>query len=355
MNRFFTLLFAAATLCLPGLSRAQAYPPTWSASATYAAGDLVQYGGNWYRSVKALAAHGPYPASGFGSWELNYVRSNTTLVIGMDQPFTSFQDAWAFALEARIADGAYLHLDISSAHGTLYDTFGGPFSLDHAFGAKISIIGDNSADIFLGGSSGFAGNGFTIDSGHNLSLISNVSVLGSGAKNTGVGISANGNASLHCTGVAIYSFMTGAQATQGASFGFDANSVIGSSTKYAVYASQNANMTFPAGASFANNEGSAEIYASTGANVVAAGTILSGSPQVGADAENGGSIDITGCMLDNFHTAVLARNHSYVNATNVSLGNDSLDFQVAGNGVINATGVTGATTSIDTGTGSYIY
>ncbi len=50
-------------LAAPRVSNAQAFPPAWTSSATYAAGDIVQYGGNWYRAMKALSAGGPYPAS----------------------------------------------------------------------------------------------------------------------------------------------------------------------------------------------------------------------------------------------------------------------------------------------------
>ncbi len=66
--RFLPFLLALATFSLPIHSNAQSYPPVFSSTATYVAGDLVQYGGNWYRAVKALGAHGPYPSNGFGSW-----------------------------------------------------------------------------------------------------------------------------------------------------------------------------------------------------------------------------------------------------------------------------------------------
>ncbi len=173
---------------IPNLARAQSFPPAWSSSASFAAGDIVQYGGNWYRAMTALSADGPYPASAYGKWELNYVRSNTTLAIGAGQAFANLAYAWQFARNARIADAAYLHLDIVTTSGNFNENFNSAFSLDHSFGALISIIGDNPNNIILN-FTGATSNGLTIDTGHVIGLVDNLVLTGSFSTGSGIVVS----------------------------------------------------------------------------------------------------------------------------------------------------------------------
>jgi hypothetical protein len=185
--KFHLVLLATVCLLFSADTWAQSFPPAFSKTATYAAGDIVQYGGNWYRAMNARPADGPYPASAYGYWELNYVRSNTTLTIGDGQGFANLVYAWQFARNARIADAAYLHLAISTADGAFTEKFTAPFSLDHGSGALISILGENSADISLQFPSS---NGFVLDTGHSFGTLSGITLDGPGLTYNYQGISA---------------------------------------------------------------------------------------------------------------------------------------------------------------------
>lgn len=90
----FIVLFAG--LCaFPGASPAQSYPPVWNNTAHYVAGDMVTDYGNVYRCISAVTT--PYldPSKTYQHWELNYVRSGTTITIGIGQPFPTLETAWA--------------------------------------------------------------------------------------------------------------------------------------------------------------------------------------------------------------------------------------------------------------------
>jgi hypothetical protein len=287
---------------------------------------------------------------------LNYIRSNTTLMIGPEQQFPSLQDAWGFALEARIADGAYLHFAISTVHGELLDIFSSSFSLDHAFGGKISISGDNPSKIFLGGSQGFYGNGFTIDSGHDLALLSGVTMVGQGTLGQGSGITATTNASINCVGVQIFFFENGVWATTGASVTLDSTSTIAASTYNTVYASQNANVSLTGGFTCTDTSGNEILYATSGGNISAVGCSLTGGgSNSGVASEDGGSIDISDGTLTNFVYGIRCEDHSFVNAAYETFTSDTTDVLIDWNGVVNAQGVTGLTKNTDSGTGSYVY
>jgi hypothetical protein len=171
------LLLALAFV--PEEVKAQAFPPVYSSSSHYVAGDQVQLNGNVFRAVKAVAGHSP--ASDVTDWELNLVRSSTTLMIGAKQEFSTLAAAWAYAQNARVADGAYLHFYISSQSGPFNEQFQQTFLLDHASGARLAIIGDSVAnDAFLFNGS----NGFTLDSCHAFNTISGVSIQNQMANDT---------------------------------------------------------------------------------------------------------------------------------------------------------------------------
>ncbi len=75
-------------------------------------GDLVTDYGNIYRCEVTVST--PYldPSKTYKNWELFYVRSSTTLPIGVGQTFPDLATAWTYAHNARVAQGAYLHLSI---------------------------------------------------------------------------------------------------------------------------------------------------------------------------------------------------------------------------------------------------
>lgn len=353
-QRILPFLAAMAAFLLPGLSKAQSYPPVWTSTATYAAGDLVQYGGNWYRAVKALAAHGSYPSNGFGSWELNYVRSNTTLVIGVEQQFPSLQDAWGFALEARVADGAYLHFSISTAHGDLEDAFTTTFNLDHQSGSKISIIGDDASKIFLGGPTGFAENGLNLDTVHDIASLSNVTILGAG---DGDGLYVASGASISCSNVQIAFFHNGVHVVQGASATLDGSCTIGLSGNHSAEADLDGTIIFGAGFTCKDGDPVCILWAQTGGVIQAIGSTLDGNSSgntSGAEAFEGGIIDVSDSSISNCVNGVEASDHGFLHGYSMQFSGNKTDIVATQNGVVLDDGTASPSKFTDSGTGSVI-
>ncbi len=298
--KFHLAFVALICLLFSAQTPAQSFPPAFSKTATYAAGDIVQYGGNWYRAMNARPANGPYPASAYGYWELNYVRSNTTLTIGDGQGFANLVYAWQFARNARIADAAYLHLAISTADGAFTEKFTAPFSLDHSSGALISILGDNSANISLQFPNT---NGFILDTGHSFATLYGITLDGPGTTYNCQGISvlsgavlttvagsnienyvsafyASQNAFLGVNnGVTFQSCSTAITADFGATVDADYLQIINFESSYSTLsASHEAKISLRAGeienATMAN--GSTAASADTGANIELQQTTISG-------------------------------------------------------------------------------
>ncbi len=184
------LLAIIALFMMPSLVGAQSYPPVWNNTSTYVAGDMVTDYGNVYRCIKAVSSPFLDPSETYSNWELTYVRSGTTLVIGPSQVFPTFALAWTYAQNATIAQGAYLHFSIVTTKGDLTEQCGAGLNLDHPFGASISITGDDPKNINLQ-----ATNGVTLDSGHTIALISGVTFEATGGSQA-VGITVTGNAAI---------------------------------------------------------------------------------------------------------------------------------------------------------------
>lgn len=360
--RIFALAATLLSLLLSSRATAQSYPPVWTSSATYVAGDIVQYGGNWYRAMKALPAAGPYPASAYGSWELNYVRSNTTLTIGVGQGFASLVYAWTFAHNARIADAAYLHFSIVTSKGAFSESFANSFSLDHGSGADISIIGDNYDQISLKFSSS---NGFVIDSGHSLGLLMNIFLTGSA---NCTGLSATSGASLaSVTGLIVAGFGTCVSATQNASINIGGDAGF-ESFETAISADQDASVLVGPYLSIAGTgvSSSTGLYANRG-GVINCALAVGVGPTIenegrGMWAENGGIIyayyaRVHGCgtgLKADLGGHVFAEN-SIANTQNGSFAANGTDVKVFDGGVVDILGGDYTTSSIDSGTGSYIW
>jgi len=199
-----------AAAALPSLSNAQSYPPAFKTTSTYAIGDQVQLNGNVLRATHAVAVGG----FKYDDWELWEVRANSDVIIGVGQPFTNLTTAWAYVHNARVADGAYLHLYLSSAHGHFSETFSAPFSLDHSFGANISLM----ADGLSGNTLHFNASGFTLDSGHAFGTMSALTLTGT----TGTGIQAVNGASIqNIINCSLSGFPVGVDAEQNASINLD--------------------------------------------------------------------------------------------------------------------------------------
>lgn len=192
---FVRLLCLACVLALLAISttaETQSYPPLWNVNATYDVGDMITLNGNVYRCTQAVSAPGGSPSTSYDHWELNEVRNNTTIIVGVGQPFPTLTKAWTYIENARVDQAAKLHLDISTVNGPYRETYSAPFSLDHGSGARISIIGDIPSNITLSFPSS---NGFTIDSGDTFKLLQGVTVSQT-ASNPTYGIYATQNSAL---------------------------------------------------------------------------------------------------------------------------------------------------------------
>jgi hypothetical protein len=210
-RRALCLAIAALALSISAISHAQSFPPAWKSTSAYAIGDLTQSGGNWYRAIKAVTG-GAGPANDYTDWELNYVRGNTTLMIGTSQTFPTLGNAWTYAINARVADGAYLHFYISSAHGKYSQSLSAPFLLDHASGPRIAILADNVANVsFIFDST----NGFILDTGHSLNTLSGIGIYNLNVNNANDGLKIDQQSTVSSvTGCLISGFFNAVHVTQ---------------------------------------------------------------------------------------------------------------------------------------------
>ncbi len=178
---------ALACALLPGLAKAQSYPPVWSNVGNYVPGDMVTDYGNVYRCIKSVNTHYLDPSKTYANWELYYVRNNTTLMVGVEQTFPTLAAAWANAQNCHIAEGVYLHLSISTTNGNLSENLGSGINLDQPCGANISIIGDNENNINF-----TSLNGIMLDTGHSIGLVSGITLTGNSPNfSTGIALTTN--------------------------------------------------------------------------------------------------------------------------------------------------------------------
>ncbi len=363
-NRF-RLLLLVLCIALPFFSHAQSFPPAFSKTGSYAAGDVVQYGGNWYRAMKALSANGPYPASAYGDWELNFVRSNTTLVIGVGQPFANLVYAWQFARNARIADAAYLHFSISTQNANFAETFTGPFSLDHGSGALISIIGDVVDNITLNFPA--FSNGLVIDTGHTIGTISGVQITGvltaaSFESYTGGIQMASGNIS-NLTNAIISQFTQGINATEGSTIvayqGLEITACmngIQASYSSSVIAPA-AHITLGAYQGGASTEGIG-LLAGENATIDCENAIIGNATNFGQGvvAQNGGVVNVSSTTISEWRAGCYADSKGHIDAEGATLKNNTYDISVAQAGTVNDSGATlYDPTEQGTNDGSYIF
>jgi hypothetical protein len=348
-NKLRLSLVALATLAFAAFGMAQTYPPAWSTTATYVIGDQVQLFGNVIRAVKPSAVKGKFV---YANWELWDVRANTTVLIGIGQTFPTLAAAWTYVQNARVAEGVYLHLYISTAHGILSESFSQPFSLDHLSGARISILGDDRDIVLLGGSGPFPHDGLTIDSGHAFGTISNVSIVGNSYGN---GIALYGKSSIaNITGVNISGFGVGVEAQQNSSVTVDSNVSIAGSKAYAIEATKNANIDVNYGWS-GGYGGTSVLHATYGALITATGCTITNTGAIGVDAEFGGNINVQKGSITYCLVGIHANAHSWVDAELCSFGNNSLyDVQAYETSTIIVI-ATGLKESVDSGTESSIY
>jgi hypothetical protein len=347
-NKLRLSLVALATLLFAAFGTAQTYPPAWSTTATYVVGDQVQLFGNVIRAVKPSAVKGKFV---YANWELWDVRANTTVLIGVGQTFPTLAAAWTYVQNARVAEGVYLHLYISTAHGDLSEPFTQPFSLDHLSGIRVSILGDKSNNIVLGGGTSFTGDGLTIDGGHSFGTISNVQILGDSGNN---GIGVYGKSCIaNITGVFISGFSAGIDATQNSSVTVDSNVLIYAPASYSIAAYKNANIDINPG--WFGYGGTSVLYAASGGQINAEGCTITNIGAIGVNAQNGGSIYVQNSSITNCYIGINAYAHSYVYAEFCSFGNNStydVQAQETSTIIVNATNLK---ENVDSGLGSLIY
>ncbi len=339
---------------------AQSFPPVWNSTASYAAGDIVQYGGNWYRAMTAITTHYVNPATTYGSWELNYARSNTTLLIGVGQSFSSLQNAWLFAHNARVADGAYVHFDIITTKGAFNETFTLPFSLDQGSGANMSIVCDHPANNTLT----FSGsNGFTIDSGHAFGLLENLNLVGTPDYS---GIYATNSASLteaaNCT---VSGFGISCYASSNAALNLP--DVFPTNFSTALYADLGGTISAPNVRALDEhlNLYTYGLLANRGGTIYADGATLAGVNS-GALAENGGLVYAYssfiwgcayGCVAQNGGRVFVEYATFGMNAGSGATANQNADLSAYNAGIIDATRYQGTQPTVLGlgGDGSYVY
>lgn len=345
------LLMVATLLGLPARGFSQAFPPVWSNTATYAGGDLVTDYGNIYRCIKNVATPYMDPSKSYQYWELYFVRNGTTIVIGTGQPFPSLTTAWTYSKNATIAQGAYLHLAISTANGDYAETMASPFSLDHPFGASISILGDHADKIKLS----FSFIGFTVDSGHTLAALSNVTLKGPGGD---IGLEATTGATMaSVSGVEIDGFLYDVAASVNANMTLS-NLTISNSNSMGrgITSSSGATINFQTAETLTGTgaSGSIGIFAIGGGRVIAESFVIS-NWGTGIQCWEGGYVDAYQSDFENCSVGIDAELRGFVDDNDGSFSSNSYDVQCRTGGGVAVQGVTlPDSTYTDSGNGSYI-
>jgi len=344
------LVSASLLCCLSALVTAQSYPPAWSATSKYAVGDQVQVNGNIMRAIKPVTVAGKFV---YSSWEMWEVRANTTEMVGVGQTFPTLQGAWSFIQNARIADGAFVHLYISSAHGPLSESFSGPLSLDHGSGAKISIIGDDpSMNTFT-----FPGDGMTLDNNHAIGLLSQITLAG-GPNNGGTGVSVTGDSSVGniatCT---INGFAIGIGSVQGSNVVCQYDTGITAFSNTAGFANLGGTIVFNGGSDFNGTKSSIALQAAFGGRISAQTCVISGC-KFGAEAFEGGVIDIDQGAVNGCAIGIEATLKGHVDAAGVGFGGgvaNTLDVHCLTGATVECTGSNLSTKILGDADGSYVY
>jgi hypothetical protein len=342
-----------AFLGLPALGRAQSYPPAWNTTAHYAIGDQVQENGNIYRAIRAVTSTGVDPAKYYTYWELYDVRANTTLFIGSQETFPTFLLAWNYAVNCRISPAVYLHFYISTFHANLTETFAGPFSLDHPFGANISILGDFAPNILFNFSNA-SGNGFAIDSGHSIAAMLNFTVQGGQGVIDGYAIAADGNATFGSIGsVTMNNFNGGILAQHGAVV-HCANNLIFQQIDGPFSALYNGIIMVDPGFTYTSTTPALVFYADFGGQIIAE-TCDVENTYFGARANHAGIIDVNGCRMKSLSLhALIADQGARIYAENAILSSNPSDITVSDGGTVDVIGAIYTNVSSDNQNGSYI-
>jgi hypothetical protein len=356
--KLFPTVALFAVLMLSSFSRAQTSPPSWSSTKSYVAGDTVQLGGNTYRAIQPVAAGKGDPTTNYGSWELNYVRNNTTLMIGVGQTFPTLTAAWTYLLNARVADGAYVHLYISSQNGDFIDSLPSSFVLDHAYGPRIAILGDNESNDFVSFSN--ATNGFVIDTGHSFNTISGITISEAKTPNASDGIRAESEGTISAlANIDIGSFTTGIHVSEGASISLSSNIGFFNIGTQVCLAESSASIVLNSAVSLnqTNTGGAYGFVAQVGGVIYCQGAITLDGFVVGVEALDEGNVYLDGATIQGCSDyGVLAENRGMVTCIGGSFTGNGIDLVAQVGGFIwTANSSFGTDASLFGTDGSYIY
>ncbi len=296
----FVLVFASLLIVLTQARGQTEFPPAYNNQAHYAVGDLVTDYGNIYRCEAAVTK--PYldPSKTYQNWELFYVRSGTTIPIGVGQTFPTLAIAWNYVRNARVATAAYLHLSIVTTGGSFGESFSAPLSLDMDTGSQVSIIGDSGAI-----SLNFPNtSGLTIDSGHSFGSISSIALAGG---STSDAVYAGSNASITNLSFSdITGFNYQIYAEQSAQILCGEGMVLTNTFNYGCYATNGGSIQFNAPLYFTGSIGSGDgLEAIHGGRIVAQYANITGGYN-GAYAAYGGIIQCDDSTFKNCSNACQA-------------------------------------------------
>jgi len=209
VRTYHALRFGIVALCVlafAGLANAQT-PPVWKATTSYQAGNLVVGSDtNTYRSILASTGHNPV-VDADGWWELSQTYVPTTLIVGVKQRFTKIEQAWGFLRHAVIPSSAPVTISLSTQNAAFEEVLTAPINLDHAFGANISIVGDDELTVHVECASGVSA--FKLDSNDTFGGLKNMTITGEPAPGETTAISLENGATLYGQDVTIGSFYNG--------------------------------------------------------------------------------------------------------------------------------------------------
>lgn len=359
MNRH--TLIGSLTLLLsvsPNLLRAQSSPPVWNNTSNYVAGDMVTDYGNVYRCIKAVTTHYLDPSKTYSNWELNFVRSGTTVTIGTGQTFPSLKTAWTYVKNATIAQGAYLHLAISTAGAPYSESLGAGMNLDHPFGSSISILGDNKEDINF---TSYAGaNALTLDNSHAFGAISNMTFYGGS-------VGAPGVAALNALSGAVFnnvSLLTVSNyshcyyAAQLAQIQITGPVWFGSGQQNCFWADQGGFISISPNQTFDNTDSQAQVgicfQATAGGQINTSGTTI-GHFATAINVNTGGNVIDPFGVIGSCGTGISCITRGMVDVYHSTIDSNTLDLQALLGGTIYATDSTINTRQVGSSDGSYIY
>lgn len=341
----------------PCLLRAQSSPPVWNNTSNYVAGDMVTDYGNVYRCIKPITTHYLDPSKTYTNWELNYVRSGTTLTIGTGQTFPSLKTAWTFIENATIAQGAYLHLAISTANGPYSESLGLGMNLDHPFGSSISIMGDNAENVDF--TSVTDANAFTLDNSHAIGSISKMSFYGGSLGAPGMSVlNANTGAVFNnVSGLSVSNYNHCYYAEQLAQIQITGLISFGSGQQNYFWADQGGFISIFGNQTFSNaSQGQVGIcMQATAGGQINTGSLTISNFTTAVSVSTGGTVITPFSIIENSTVGVSCTKRGMVDSHYDTFTSNGTDIKVSQGGTVDITSGTYSSSTVGTNDGSYIY